>query len=128
MLPYAIFTIIIVICLISIIIVLFVNYLSIRKGELEMRNDNANYLLFKQYTLAFYKYFIRRVNRAYKFTIQYALHLIVRVLYFINILTDKFYSKSRNVFVQNATKNKSTVVHFWNHLKVYKREIDEEKE
>ena len=38
------------------------------------------------------------------------------------------YAKSRNWFVKNAVKNKGTVPHFWEHLKVYKQEMDQEKE
>ena len=105
-----------------------INYKAITKGEIEIVEDNRNIKLYFQYTMAFYKYFIRRVNRTFKFVTQYALHLVVRFLYIINILTDKIYAWSRNLFVKNATKNKSTITHFWNHLKVYKREIDEEKE
>ena len=106
----------------------FANYRAIKKGELEIINDNRNIELFKQYCLVFYKFIIRKIVKAFKFTVQYILHILVRILYFINMLTDKVYAKSRNTFVYSATKNRSTVTHFWNHLKVYKREIDKEKE
>ena len=40
----------------------------------------------------------------------------------------KLYATSRNMFVKNAVRNRGTVPHFWNHLKVYKQEMDKEKE
>ena len=107
---------------------LFVNYKAIKKEEVEIINDNRNIVLLKQYALVFYKFIIKKIIKYFKFIIQYILHILVRVLYFINILTDKIYAKSRNTFVYSATKNRSSVTHFWNHLKVYKREIDKEKE
>lgn len=63
-----------------------------------------------------------------KFITQYVLHVMVRFMYHFDIFTTKMYTKSRNWFVKNAVKNKGTVPHFWEHLKVYKQEIDKEKE
>lgn len=108
--------------------IFFVNYKAIKKGEVEIINDDRNIQLFKQYCLVFYKFIIKKIIKYFKFVIQYILHIFVRILYFINTLTDKIYAKSRDTFVSSATKNRSTVTHFWNHLKVYKREIDKEKE
>ena len=62
-----------------------------------------------------------------KFFTQYIFHIMVRFMYHFDILTTKMYSKSRNWFVKNAVKNKGTVPHFWEHLKVYKQEMDKEK-
>lgn len=63
-----------------------------------------------------------------KFIFQYAFHIMVRFMYHFDILTTKMYAKSRNWFVRNAVRNKGTVPHFWEHLKVYKQEMDQEKE
>ncbi len=63
-----------------------------------------------------------------KFFMQYVFHIMVRLMYHFDIFTTKMYAKSRNWFVQNAVKNKGTVPHFWDHLKVYKQEMDQEKE
>jgi hypothetical protein len=54
--------------------------------------------------------------------------MMVRFMYYFDIWTRKLYEKSRNWFVKNAVKNKGTVPHFWEHLKVYKQEIDKEKQ
>lgn len=121
------FLIIIVIAILAIALMVFASYRLIKKGEIEIINDNRNMLLLQQYFLAFYKFIVKKIIRYFKFATQYILHILVRVLYFINILTDKIYAKSRDTFVSSATKNRSSVVHFWNHLKVYKREIDKEK-
>lgn len=62
-----------------------------------------------------------------KFCLQYVFHIMVRVMYHFDVLTTKMYAMSRNWFVKNAVKNKGTVPHFWEHLKVYKQEMDEER-
>lgn len=118
---------IIVASMLAILVLIYTTYLSIKKGETEIINDNRNFKLFIQYLLMFYKFILKKINKAYKFATQYALHMIVRALHFINIITDKVYARSRDTFVKSATKNKHTVTHFWSHLKVYKREIDKEK-
>jgi hypothetical protein len=63
-----------------------------------------------------------------KFFMQYIFHVMVRFMYHFDILTTKLYAKSRNWFVRNAVRNKGTVPHFWEHLKVYKQEMDQERE
>jgi hypothetical protein len=63
-----------------------------------------------------------------KFCMQYVLHVMVRGMYYFDIITRKMYEVSRNWFVRNAVKNKGTVPHFWEHLKTYKQEMDKEKE
>lgn len=77
---------------------------------------------------AILRYLLRRSVYARKFLLQYVAHLAVRVMYYIDKMTTYLYAKSRNWFVQNAVRNRGTVPHFWNHLKVYKQEMDKEKE
>ena len=74
------------------------------------------------------RYLIRRSIHFRKFATQYALHLFVRVLYYLDKFSTYLYAKSRDAFVSTAVKNRGTVPHFWNHLKVYKQEMDKEKE
>ena len=74
------------------------------------------------------RYLIRRSIHFRKFATQYALHLFVRVLYYLDRFSTYLYAKSRDAFVSTAVKNRGTVPHFWNHLKVYKQEMDKEKE
>ena len=124
---YTILISIIVASLITILFFVYMTYRSVKNGEIEVIQDDKNIKLFIQYLLMFYKFILKKINKSYKFTTQYALHIIVRLLYFINIVTDKIYARSRDTFVKSATKNKYTVTHFWSHLKVYKREIDKEK-
>ncbi len=77
---------------------------------------------------AIIRYGLKRSVHARKFFIQYVAHLAVRVMYYIDKLTAFLYAKSRNWFVKNAVRNRGTVPHFWEHLKVYKQEMDKEKE
>jgi hypothetical protein len=63
-----------------------------------------------------------------KFILQYVAHLAVRVMYYVDQFSTFMYAKSRNWFVKNAVRNRGTVPHFWEHLKVYKQEMDREKD
>jgi hypothetical protein len=74
------------------------------------------------------RYLLKKSVLSRKFFMQYIFHIMVRFMYHFDILTTKMYAKSRNWFVKNAVKNKGTVPHFWEHLKVYKQEMDQEKE
>ncbi|MEN9551948.1 MAG: hypothetical protein RI935_325 [Candidatus Parcubacteria bacterium] len=71
--------------------------------------------------------FLKRSIYIRKFCMQYVLHVMVRGMYYFDIFTRRMYEVSRNWFVKNAVKNKGTVPHFWEHLKVYKQEIDKER-
>ena len=78
--------------------------------------------------LAIIRFFFRRSVYMRKFVLQYVAHVAVRVMYYIDKLTTYLYSKSRNWFVRNAVRNRGTVPHFWQHLKVYKQEMDKERD
>lgn len=74
------------------------------------------------------RYLLKRSVYFRKFLMQYFFHIMVRVMHYIDKLSSLLYAKSRNWFVENAVRNRGTVPHFWNHLKVYKKEMDLEKE
>jgi hypothetical protein len=74
------------------------------------------------------RFILKRSVYLRKFFMQYVFHIMVRFMYYFDIWTTKMYSKSRNWFVKNAVRNKGTVPHFWEHLKVYKQEMDQERE
>lgn len=74
------------------------------------------------------RFFLKQSVHMRKFCMQYVFHILVRLMYHFDILTTKLYAKSRNWFVRNAVRNKGTVPHFWEHLKVYKQEMDQERE
>jgi hypothetical protein len=73
------------------------------------------------------RYALRRSVYFRKFFMQYLFHIMVRVMHYIDAGSSLLYAKSRNWFVENAVRNRGTVPHFWNHLKVYKKEMDQEK-
>ena len=74
------------------------------------------------------RYILKRSVYFRKFFMQYMFHFMVRVMYYIDTWTTLLYAKSRNWFVENAVRNRGTVPHFWNHLKAYKKEMDEERD
>lgn len=82
----------------------------------------------KRALIALLRIFLRRTVVWRKLMYQYMLHIGVRILFYLDKITTALYARSRNMFVKSAVKNKGTVPHFWEHLKVYKQEIDREKE
>ncbi len=77
--------------------------------------------------LAIIRYGLKRSVQMRRFLLQYLAHIAVRVMYYTDKFTAYMYSKSRNWFVKNAVRNRGTVPHFWEHLKVYKQEMDRER-
>ena len=77
---------------------------------------------------AIIRYGLKRSVAGRKFMLQYVAHVAVRVMYYTDKFTAHLYSKSRNWFVKNAVRNRGTVPHFWEHLKVYKQEMDKERQ
>ncbi len=77
---------------------------------------------------AIIRFLLKRSVHFRKFIMQYVAHLAVRGMYYVDIWTTKLYARLRNWFVQNAVRNRGTVPHFWEHLKVYKQEMDKERE
>ena len=76
---------------------------------------------------AIIRYALKRSVYVRKFCMQYVAHMAVRVMFYVDKFSTAMYAKSRNWFVRNAVQNKGTVPHFWQHLKVYKQEMDQEK-
>lgn len=74
------------------------------------------------------RYALKRSVYMRKFCMQYVAHLAVRVMFYVDKFSTSMYARSRNWFVKNAVRNRGTVPHFWQHLKVYKQEMDQEKE
>ena len=77
------------------------------------------------------KELITYLKRLYRFlkkiTQQYSFHFLVRVLYYVQLFSNKVYAWARNKFMKSAVKDKKAVSRFWETLKEYKQEIDEEK-
>ena len=113
--------------LIGIGILLLQDY-RIKKGVIVVDEDynGAEQVSVTVHTII--RFFLKQSVHFRKFCTQYIFHILVRCMYHFDILTTKLYTKSRNWFVRNAVRNKGTVPHFWEHLKVYKQEIDQERE
>lgn len=73
------------------------------------------------------RYALKRSVYFRKFFMQYMFHIMVRLMHYVDKFSSMMYAKSRNWFVENAVHNRGTVPHFWNHLKMYKKEMDQEK-
>ena len=84
--------------------------------------------LFLDRFFALVRIIIRRLTASIKLVYRNILHWWVQLVAKISSYSDKMYAKSRNKFMEEVVKDKRAVPHFWDHLKKYKREIDEENE
>lgn len=103
------------------------NY-RISKGLIKVDNEYNGPAQVSSVLLVVIRYTLKRSVYFRKFFMQYMFHIMVRVMSYIDTWTSILYAKSRNWFVENAVRNRGTVPHFWHHLKVYKKEMDQEKE
>ncbi len=108
--------------------ILLIQQHKIRKGLVTVDPDFSGPEHVSTTVNTIIRYLLKRSVHLRKFCMQYVLHIMVRGMYHFDVLTTKMYAVSRNWFVKNAVKNKGTVPHFWEHLKVYKQEMDKEKE
>lgn len=74
------------------------------------------------------RFYTKKVKNVLKVMYQNLLHAWVQIIEKISSASDRVYAKSRDKFVEEIVKDKKSIPHFWNHLKRYKKEKDEEKE
>lgn len=105
-----------------------VQHFQIKKGSIIVDEDFNGPKQVSVTLVAILRFLLRNSIYFRKFVMQYILHIFVIFMSYLDKITFYFYAKSRNWFVRNAVRNRGTVPHFWNHLKVYKQEMDKEKE
>ena len=108
--------------------VFFLQHFKIKKGLIIVDEEFDGPKQVSATLIAILRYLLRHSVYFRKFIIQYILHIFVILMSYLDKITSYFYAKSRNWFVKSAVRNRGTVPHFWNHLKVYKKEMDKEKE
>lgn len=113
--------------LVAVSIILF-QVFKVASGAITIDKDYDGPAQVSQTVNAIVRYMLKRSIYFRKFCMQYVLHMMVRLMKYVDIFSSFLYARSRNWFVKNAVQNKGTVPHFWEHLKVYKQEIDKEKE
>jgi hypothetical protein len=114
--------------LLSAVGIILLQEYNIRKGKIVVEEGYNGPEHVSVAVHAIVRFLLKRSIHFRKFVFQYFFHVVVRCMYYFDIFTRKMYEISRNWFVKNAVKNKGTVPHFWEHLKVYKQEMDKEKE
>lgn len=107
--------------------VFVVHYKAYFAGKVIVEENYNGPAQVKTASIIIIRFLVRKLNYYRKFLLQYALHIWVRFLFYVDKGFSCLYAHSRNVFVDTAVKNKQTVPHFWEHLKVYKKEIDKEE-
>ena len=108
--------------------ILFVQQYRVSKGTLIIDEDYNGPAEVSTMFRIVIRYALKRSVYFRKFFMQYLFHIMVRIMHYVDKLSSLLYAKSRNWFVENAVRNRGTVPHFWNHLKAYKKEMDQEKE
>lgn len=109
-------------------LVLIVQYYQVRKGVVVLNEEYNGPAQVSLTIRIVIRYILKRSVYLRKFFMQHMFHIMVRIMSHIDDITSILYAKSRNWFVENAVRNRGTVPHFWDHLKVYKKEMDKEKE
>lgn len=117
-----------IVSILAAIAILVMQDRAIRKGEVVIDESYSGPEHVSATLHAVLRFLLRRSVYIRKFIMQYALHGVVRAMYYLDLWFSRLYAKSRNMFVKNAVRNRGTVPHFWNHLKVYKQEMDKEKQ
>jgi len=74
------------------------------------------------------QFLIKKVIRMYRFSLHYVVLMVLKSLDILNEFIEKRYQALRARFVSKSIENRAFVVHFWGHLKHYKREMDKEGE
>ncbi len=108
--------------------VFFVQHFKIKKGLIITDENFDGPKQVSSTLIVILRFLLKHSIYFRKFLIQYLFHVFVIFMSYLDKVTFYFYAKSRNWFVRNAVRNRGTVPHFWNHLKVYKQEMDKEKE
>ncbi len=84
--------------------------------------------IFLNTLFAVIRIFVKKIFSSVKMIYRNILHWWVMLIAKISSYSDKVYAKSRNKFMEEVVKDKRAVPHFWDHLKKYKKEIDEENQ
>jgi hypothetical protein len=108
--------------------IFYKNYKNILVGEVEMLDDYNAVSVFRDTMDSIIKFSIRKVVRSYRFTLHYLVLIILKGLDILQLIVENRYQALRAFFVSKSVENKAFVVHFWGHLKHYKREMDKEEE
>ncbi len=100
-------------------------YIGLSKGKTYYERNGLEEFISNTKELV--TYFKRLYRYLKKVTQQYSFHFLVRMLYYVQLFSNKLYAWARNKFMRSAVKDKKAVSRFWETLKEYKQEIDEEK-
>ena len=107
-------------------LVLYSHYNFLKNNDLDIDNDYDAMGIFFSTSESLLKFSLRRVVKVRKLFSHYIVLSILKSIDFVQSLMQRFYEFMRGYFVKKSIENKSLVVHFWDHLKHYKKEIDSE--
>jgi predicted GIY-YIG superfamily endonuclease len=116
-----------VICIVLALLALIIvpRYFAIQGGKTFY--EGRGLTEFSQNTNELVRYIKRVFKHIRKIVAQYTFHLFVRMLYYVQLLLNRAYAFARDRFMKSTIPDKKAVSRFWEYLKEYKQEIDQEK-
>lgn len=101
---------------------------ALSSGVVTVDQDYNAVFVFVETMDSVVQFLIKKAIRMYKFSLHYVVLWILQSLDLLKDLIENRYQSLRARFVTKSVENKAFVVHFWSHLKHYKREMDKEEE
>ncbi|MEN9852640.1 MAG: hypothetical protein RI996_583 [Candidatus Parcubacteria bacterium] len=116
---------VILISLIALVSILGSRFVAVQGGKVFYKGKGLTEFISNTIELLIY---IKKVSRHLrKIAEQYTFHFFVRVLYWLQLFVNRVYAFARNRFMKRTIPDKKAVSRFWEYLKEYKQEMDQEK-
>lgn len=109
----------------ALVLVLAPRFVAVRAGKTFY--TGKGYTEFLSNTSELLIYIKKVLKHVRKIIEQYTFHFFVRVLYWLQLFVNRVYAFARNRFMKRTIPDKKAVSRFWEYLKEYKQEMDQEK-
>ena len=109
---------------IYIIYVLIMHYRYLSRTDYAISQKYNSYENFRNTIKVLVKFYLKKLNRVYKFLTHYLALLFIKFINIMQSLFGSWYKKLINSFLEASIENKSYVKFFWKDLKKFKKEID----
>ncbi len=120
------FLLIMTVCVVYAVALVFNQYRFLSTNDVDISKHYDALAMFFITCDSLLKFFLRRIVRIRRLFSHYVVLSFLKFLDILQSQMQRLYSFMRGYFVKKSIENKSLVVHFWDHLKHYKREIDSE--
>ena len=104
--------------------VLITHYKYLSRTDYAISQKYNSYENFRNTIKVLVKFYLKKLNRVYKFLTHYLALLFIKFINIMQSLFGSWYKKLINSFLEASIENKSYVKFFWKDLKKFKKEID----